>query len=141
MSHTVDHQWQALARQALVAAMLKDWTKAGDAIQAMINTPGLGSHTVGRSMLAWTDTAIRCCGWTPDSSPTWHYTGDAYTRTADDVAPDLRVAGWLITARLQNDQQRWNDIMHALPDGRHVTEVIIALLNVCATSISQTIHP
>jgi hypothetical protein len=116
-----------LATTALHAGMRGDWPAATRATQAINDRHG-GDGLLA-AMLAWTDTFIhhRIGAFVSDKPVALAFqsveTGEI--ESADEVRPEIRWAGQMITARATDDKATWDALLGAVPQdpkviGAHV---------------------
>lgn len=128
-------RWRALAAKALRCAITDKWDDAQGAVAEIIGTAGLGADALGTTMVAWIDTTLSRVEVPTDAEGlAWCKVGTNDVRRADEVEPGLRAAGRLFLARHQNDEQRWCDLIAALPVEHHVP-CVLAVLDICSSML------
>lgn len=132
-----------LAAEALRAAMRQDTERAKNAVKTLSDE--LGGEGVTLAIVAWSDTLVDQCrkaSGTKEGAPfrlAWQEaeTGDISV-TGNDLSPETRWAGQVITARAALDRAGFNALMRNLPDdGWAVGGYVSALLSSVAMTLRQ----
>lgn len=128
-----------LARAALVEAMRTGVTqKVADVVQRIWTETGPdGAYT---ALMAWCDTVAIQAG--VDGSKPVHIAFQAretgeITGAEGVTRPESVWAGQMISARVARDQETFEALIYAIPEGRAMGQHVLALLEMCALTIRQ----
>jgi hypothetical protein len=125
-----------IAAVALRRAMAGDLEDAAQYVQRLNGTNGLVLAIVG-----WIDTYMARIH--PDHQPgtpirlAWLHTPTDQIETADEVSPSMRWAGWLISARAADDEERFYELLRTPAEGTQLGDGIMALLHLVAHSLAN----
>lgn len=141
MSQADDFQAALYASQTLITAV-RDGEQA--ALDQLISIEDrYGSQFTIPIMLGWIDillTGMRELGYAAPGAGepmTWSCVEHGHVMTADQVDPDLRWAGWMITARAHGDLDQATALINLIDGDQQYTEYLTAVLHVCSWSIQS----
>lgn len=132
----MDERTKKIATVALHLAQRGDYEEAANYIKRLSGTDGLIS-----AMLGWIDTFIGTVypehEYGKRIAIRWMAIETGEVGGAEDVDPSKAWAGRLISYRAADDQDGFNALLQALPEGRALGDGIMALLGIVATSLNN----
>ena len=128
--------------KALAYARVKDWSRAGEAVQELHDNYE-GGEGIQLFLLGLADTLLIHQGAKPQQDamvlPMWVDPSGDTTLFADDVPPPLRWAGRFIAARAALDEPACAALYESIANDEEFTDNVCALLDIVATSLNMIV--